>query len=287
MIRLTLNVLHSALVMLRRVERFGFSSVAELIGLDSDFVDEKALFELTERCGWIGHEVEKPILLSRGATILHLHNVGQEKAAFAEMLRDYVLKARPAWRSRIPYGRKEVALFLSQDENACFEETDLLSPLLTPSIREWWDSLAAEIRKELAFNLEETGRQGEQLSLRYEKGRTQQEPFWAAFESNLLGYDIISVVHKGCPQPLLVEVKASVSPISEAVFHIFANEWAVASNSSAYVFHLWSLLHNEYKLAVLTPEEVFPHIPTNHLSGEWESVKVRFSSFREKFLSIS
>ena len=40
------------------------------------------------------------------------------------------------------------------------------------------------------------------------------------------------------------------------------------------MFHLWCLSGNKKLLAIISPDDIYPYIPTNNLAGEWESAKI-------------
>lgn len=54
-----------------------------------------------------------------------------------------------------------------------------------------------------------------------------------------------------------------------------------------YVFHLWCLSNSKKMLAVISPDELLPYIPTNNLEGQWESAKIPFSCFEGQFVEIA
>lgn len=203
------------------------------------------------------------------------------------MLKDYVIQLAPIWTNRIPYGRREAAIFMSKDERACFSEAKLLSPQLDSGVIDWWDTIANKIRMQAQQVNNDTGRIGERNSMKYERLRTDSEPIWMSVDSNLAGYDIKSKLSKDNPDALLIEVKASTSALDQAAFHVTSHEWRVAFTSAAYVFHVWCLLGNKKLLAIISPMDVQPYIPTNNLEGEWESAKIPFSCFESKFIEIA
>lgn len=43
----------------------------------------------------------------------------------------------------------------------------------------------------------------------------------------------------------------------------------------------------EEMLAILSPDEILPYIPTNNLDGQWETVKIPFLCFEDKFVEIA
>jgi hypothetical protein len=122
------------------------------------------------------------------------------------------------------------------------------------------------------------GRQGERRSLDYEQARVGKRPEWHSIESNKSGFDLLSLKDVGNSTELQIEVKASEQPVASAQFHITRNEWEVAGSAPHYVFHIWSLTTNP-KLAVLTPEIVNEHIPTENGRGKWESVVIPYAAF--------
>lgn len=108
-----------------------------------------------------------------------------------------------------------------------------------------------------------------------------------SIESNLAGYDVRSKISSDDHSALLIEVKTATSSLEQAYFHVTSHEWKVAQTSLAYVFHLWCLSGKKRLLAVISPEDIFPYIPTNNLSGEWESAKIPFLSFKSSFVEIA
>ena len=97
----------------------------------------------------------------------------------------------------------------------------------------------------------------------------------------------LSITEISDPLHLQIEVKASERPISFADFHVTRNEWEVAQTSERYVFHLWSLAAPGKRLAVLSPEQVASHIPTENGKGRWETVAIPFNAFGNDFRAVS
>lgn len=199
------------------------------------------------------------------------------------LLMQYVEHVAPIWSKRIPYGRFEASTFMTKDEKSCFWEAGLLSETPDISIVNWWDTVTDMIRMKLSDSRNETGRSGELLTLDYEEKRVNKKPQWKAIDSNLLGYDIMSVVSVEDSTPLLIEVKTSTDELLYAQCHITSNEWEVAYHAKTYLFYLWDIHNGIKKLAVVTPQEMACHIPQNKEHGEWESVKIPFISFEGKF----
>lgn len=287
MIRLSVNVLTSAMALLKRLETYHFSSLSEMAYFKITSISAEDIFDFSHNCGWVCENENTPILTKRGARLLRLQEQGLLIDLKRQMLMDYVLKAAPIWSNRIPYGRREAAIFMSKDEKACFSEAGLLSERLDPGIIDWWDTIANQIRAQVQQVKNDTGRIGERNTIKYEIARTVSEPIWMSVDSNLAGYDIESRVSKDNPDTLLIEVKASTFTLSQAAFYVTSHEWSVAITSTAYVFHLWCLSGNKKLLAVISPNDVQPYIPTNNLEGEWESTKIPFSCFESKFVEIA
>ncbi len=286
MIRLSVNVLTSAIELLRRLNTYRYSSVSELAYSKIVSISAEDIFDFASKCGWANKTENILLVTSRGVGLLFLYEEGRASELKRQMLMDYVLRAAPIWSNRIPYGRKEATIFMSKDETACFSDAGLLSDQLDSDIIDWWDTIANQIRLQTQQEKNDTGRTGERNTIKYEKMRTNIMPKWMAVDSNLLGYDIKSVLSKDDHSSLLIEVKSSMLSIHQASFHITAHEWEVALTNDAYVFHLWSFWRNKRLLAVISPHDVQPYIPTNNLGGEWESTKIPFACFENRFVEI-
>lgn len=286
MIRLSVNVLNSAIALIERLDTYRFSSLSELLYSSIVSMNSEDIFTFSSKCGWVEVIDNIPQLTARGVALLSLKKQGLENKLKKYMLEDYVLCAAPIWTNRIPSGRREAMIFMSKDERACFTDAGLLSENPSINVVNWWDMIAGYIRAQTQQNKTNIGRSGESCTIEYEKARTNIEPKWMSLDSNLVGYDVLSRTSANSTEPLLIEVKTSKLSVDDADFHVTSNEWRVASISKAYLFHLWSLFNGYKKLAILAPNEVLPYIPTNNLDGEWESAKIPFSCFAEKFISI-
>lgn len=94
--------------------------------------------------------------------------------------------------------------------------------------------------------------------------------------------------------PMSIDVSTGDAITPHAVQYNFSeifddetsHEWNVALTSRAYVFHLWCLSNSKKMLAVISPDELLPYIPTNNLEGQWESAKIPFSCFEGQFVEI-
>lgn len=289
MIRLSVNVLTSATALLKCLDTYHFSSLSELAYAKIASISAEDIFDFAKECGWVGENENEnePFLTRRGFGLLRLQEQGLTSELNRQMLMDYIIKIAPIWSNRIPYGRSEAAIFMTKDEKACFIEAGLLLEQLDISIVDWWDTIASQIQARSQQAKNDTGRVGERNSIKYERNRTASEPKWMSVDSNLAGYDIKSRLSKDDLDALLIEVKASTFTLTQASFHVTSHEWNVALTSAAYVFHLWCLSENKKLLAIISPDEVQPYIPTNNLVGEWESAKIPFSCFENKFVEIT
>lgn len=286
MIRLSVNVLTSAITLFERLDTYRFASLSELYYSQIASMNAEDIFTFSSSCGWVNAVESIPQLTQRGTNLLELKRKGFDDNLKRQMLFDYVQQAAPIWVNRIPYGRREAVIFMTKDERACFFDAGLLSAEPNLDVVNWWDMVANHVRVQAQKSKTNTGRTGEIHTIEYEKARTNAEPKWISVDSNLVGYDVQSRVSADNAEPLLIEVKTSQLAECKADFHVTSNEWRVATTSNAFLFYLWCLFDGEKRLAIVAPNEVQPYIPTNNLQGEWESAKIPFSCFSEKFISI-
>jgi hypothetical protein len=288
MIRLSVNVLTSIVTLLKRIEMFQFSSVGELRLINQVAqIDNEDLFSLACTCNWAMKDKDsKPLLTERGRKISTLNKNGAYSEYLHIMLFDYILSAHPIWANRIPYGRTEATIFMTKDEKACFFEANLLNELPSSDIVTWWDNLADNLRLEVERHKIDIGRQGEQLTIYYERKRTMEEPKWVAIDSNLAGYDIKSQKSEINNSTLLIEVKTSYEELENAFCYLSVREWTTALTAKDYLFHFWCLSGGRKRIAVVLPSQVDRYVPTNNLSGKWESVKIPFACFKNDFIEV-
>lgn len=150
----------------------------------------------------------------------------------------------------------------------------------------WWDRLALLFRGEHSEELEDVGRVGERLTLRYEEKRTQITPVWESIDSNKSGYDILSKKDCNSKERILIEVKSSFKPLSQAKMILTRNEWDVAScgyNINRYFFYLW-LLGQHQQLAIVPAKCFVRHIPNEIGGGRWRSIEISFDLFKYDFI---
>lgn len=185
----------------------------------------------------------------------------------------------PMWSKFFPYGRKRLAVALTQDELQTFKSAGLFEEHPSSGVVEWWDALATKMRALADEALNAQGREGEVLSLDYEQKRLSshgigEKPRWTAIEDNGAGYDITSYD----PTPFglknrLIEVKTTTWNPPRMI--LSRREWDVAVKyGDAYFFHLWRLPSAE--LTVLSQADVAAHIPTDCGKGAWTEVEIRF-----------
>jgi len=164
--------------------------------------------------------------------------------------------------------------FLPYHVRQCFVEAELFSST-DLSVVDWWDSQRHFVIDNISFQRQKTGRLGEKLSLDYEKKRTGVEPYWQAIESDLAGYDILSVLKSNNNSPLMIEVKTSNLVKKEAIMYLTRNEWEVSKSSKNYVYHLWTL-EPEENLVIIQTSQIEEHIPSDEGDGKWKNVAIPF-----------
>lgn len=283
MIRLSMNVISASLSLLRVIgseEETSYEEVHALYRISDIDVDD--LLEMLTVCQLVVKHGENIILSDLGTKVLLDVSDNYDKG-IRVVLCEYILHTEPIWSKRIPYGRCEATTFMTKDEKSCFYEAGLLDEDPDYGVVLWWDKLSEIIRKRADALKNETGRSGEKCTIAFENERVDKKPKWKSIDSNMLGYDIMSVASKMDNTPLLIEVKASTDDMEHAYFHVSSNEWRVATHVAEYAFYLWNLYGGKKRLAIVKPNDISPHVPENKKSGEWESVKIPFMSFAEKF----
>lgn len=225
------------------------------------------------KCGWIKVNQQGIIVLTeRGQDISAL----EYETALLIQIEDLILNFNPTWASLLIKGRTEAKNFLPPDAFQCFKECGLFGELSDELIK-FWDKLSLAYRNYSQIRMTEIGRTGEKLSFDHELNRTGKPPLWQAVESNLAGYDLLSIIDNDNLQKLKIEVKTTTSNLSYAKFHISKNEWNTALASINYIFHLWHI-EKIPKLYTVSINKINEHIPTDIGAGEWESVEIPFLS---------
>jgi hypothetical protein len=199
-----------------------------------------------------------------------------------QALLDYIDVERPAWVQNASFGRLKVIAFAGNQIGQVFVEAGLADGT-DDDVVSFWDAIAAMARGQKNDRLTSIGRQGERLTIAHEEGRTGRKPKWVAIDNNEDGYDVLSIVDMEDPRSLSIEVKSSTMGLSGA-FHVSRNEWERAQETENHAFHLWAMYPNrDPSLAVVRPQEMRSHIPSDRGAGSWERVEIPFKAFQERF----
>lgn len=199
-------------------------------------------------------------------------------------LLDLVDATDPPWAQGARSGRRNILEYSPPEISQICREAGL-DKESSPEVVAFWDLLAARARGLHDVRLNETGRQGERLTLQYEEHRTGRLPRWIALDSNLDGYDVLSSIASDNTAALCIEVKAS--KVSDGGwFYLTRHEWDTAQMLEHYLLHLWDLSANIPRLAVVQLDALSTHVPKDCGTGKWDSIKVPFSSFADRFASI-
>ncbi len=191
---------------------------------------------------------------------------------------DYIDAAAPAWVQTASFGRKRLLSFAGNQIGQVFLEAGLVNGT-DEAVVAFWDALAARARGQKDDRLNAIGREGERLSLAYERQRTGRPPKWVAIDNNDDGYDILSVVSADDLRKQSIEVKASTLGLRGSFF-LTRNEWERALEAEQHAFHVWSLATTPPLLAVLDAQTVGEHVAADRGSGVWKSIEIPLSAFR-------
>lgn len=244
-------------------------------------VHSSHVFSTAQKLNWI--EVDQQNALTPTLSGQRLLKLESYPALLQQMLFDYIDIERPSWVQNAISGRSKVLAFSGTDIGQIFIEANLAHGTDDATVG-FWDALAARARGLKNQKLNEIGRVGERLSIKYETTRTGNIPKWTAIENNEDGYDLLSVVSSLDSRKLSIEVKASSQGIYGS-FYLTRNEWDRALETPFHNFHLWDLSQCTPSLAVLSTEEMLEHLPVDCGKGKWESVKVPFLIFNDIFQS--
>jgi hypothetical protein len=201
---------------------------------------------------------------------------------FRRILREYIACTRPLWALTATKGRTWCERALDPDTYQCLAYGGLFDEPASHQAVSWWDDLARQHRSSVEATRVETGREGERLTLNYERRRLSDlgfpsvTPVWAALNDNTLGYDVQSWDVDGDElKPVMIESKAFSTAYPR--FFITSGEWQAALDfNPSYRFHVWDL--NKADLLELQVQDVAPHIPTNQGSGAWRQVEITLGS---------
>lgn len=278
--------LSETLLLLSSVKNYSCNTFADVDHLTICFgINKRAAYEFAIQCQWLKETEGSFSFTNRGDDlVLAFKTLGLSAFVWRTALYDYISICRPAWSNMIPNGRKEVYLFMTNDEKRCFNEAGLMESADNDTV-EWWDKVAALFRDMGQEILEDIGREGERKTLLYEEKRTGAKPRWESIDSNLSGYDIASKKERGSGESILIEVKSSLKELKDARMLITRNEWDVAScdyNIHRYYFYLW-LLGKTSRLAIIPAVQLNKHVPNDVGGGQWKILEVPFDLFKYDF----
>lgn len=245
-------------------------------------VSAKRVTDCSMLLGWT--EVNDAGLLAptlRGQTVSALPRTEER---LREALRDLASATNPPWVQNARYGRRRVLQYAPPEIVQLCQEAGL-ADASTPDVVAFWDALAAQARGLHDVRLNEIGRTGERLTLRYEEIRTGREPKWVALDSNEDGYDVLSSLNAESRTPMCIEVKASQLGVKGS-FYLTRHEWETAESLLHYCVHLWDLSFTTPRLAVISLEAVAQHLPKDQGSGRWDIACVPFHAFTDHFTVV-
>ncbi len=237
------------------------------------------ILQVSFKCGWAKVTPSGTMeITERGLEI----SKSDYKSGLLLQLEDLILNFNPSWGALLTKGRTEAKNFLPDEVNQCFKECGLFGELNDDLIK-FWDKLSLAYRNYTHKRMTEIGRMGEKLSFDHELKRTGSTPKWQSVESNLSGFDILSIIDDGNQQKLKIEVKATTSKIDYAKIHLSKHEWNTAKESLNYCFHLWEIKEEHASILYqVSSEEMEKHIPIDNGDGDWESVEIPFKSLINK-----
>lgn len=203
---------------------------------------------------------------------------GDRRAQLRASLLQLALRLRPFWARTAHFGRRRVLSIVGDDQLQCLETAGVLAEPADEEAVKWWDTLAAASRAAEERRNLEIGREGERLTIAYERKRLAangipEEPKWVALDDNSLGYDVLSF-NRGEGKALrnkYIEVKAcAYSPLR---FFLTRGEWEfAAAHRKEAAFHIWDL--DTQKVRELQVNEIAEHIPHDHGSGKWKNISI-------------
>lgn len=204
------------------------------------------------------------------------------EAQLRQALLDYIDIERPSWIQNASFGRSRVLGFAGSQIAQVFSEAGLADGT-DDAVVAFWDALAARARGQRDDRLGQIGRIGERLTINFETARTGRAPKWIAIDNNADGYDVLSVVGAADHKQLTIEVKTSTQG-NFGFAMLTRNEWEMAMESDAHVFHLWNLKDpSTPKLAIVSNQNFLNHLPNDQGMGLWYCTKVPFAAFEDHF----
>ena len=246
-------------------------------------IDIARLIEVSQQLAWLrSNDSGQAILTPRGERVL---GASTEPLRLRQALLDYVEIVAPPWLKLAIDGRKKVLTFAPNDIRQCLVEAELAVSYEAHVVR-FWDELASTARGLRGAELNEIGREGERLTLAYEKMRTGRDPKWRSVECNSDGYDVLSVADRDDGRPVQIEVKASRSG-ARGSMHVTRNEWDATELMPLHRFHLWDVSKPQPRLAVLPRNALAAHAPADLGCGRWEVFELPFETFGALFQAVT
>lgn len=241
-----------------------------------------AIFRVAKKLRWARIDEHRQVKVSdTGRRILELTSY---PLRLRQALRDLVELDRPPWIQNAISGRSRVLAYAGNEIAQTIIEAELAAKD-GPDEVEFWDFLASIARGERDSRLLRIGREGERLTIEYERSRTGCDPKWVAVESNEDGYDVLSVVSDTQSQALAIEVKSSTIGQSGSAI-LSRNEWDQSGEFANYCFHFWDLESEKVpRLAIVSREELSLHVPADRGEGSWSVLRIPFRTFQSSFVS--
>ncbi len=280
----SIGYLHSSIRLIEILEKQPLNSSYIIDKNEILFISPASdVINISHKCNWI--EVNKNGHFSISSKGKELLSILDYEGRLRYQLKDIIISFQPTWCKSLSYGRKEFRRYVSRDITQCFNESGLFQENPSDNIVQWWDELMIISRSYRSAELIKYGRQGERLTLNFEKDRTGINPKWQSLESNFSGYDILSIISSNDSTPLQIEVKTSTLRLKDAKLHLTFNEWKNAQVARAYKYYLW-IINNIIQMAIIDTKDIELHIPKNNGNGTWESVEIPMIEFKDKFQTI-
>ena len=232
-----------------------------------------------QETGWVRTSDDGlAVLTPQGLRLLSL--VGYEPM-LRQALLDHIDTAKPPWVQCATYGRSRVMSFAGSGVAQVMVEAGLANGY-EDDVVSFWDDLAARARGLRDASLSRIGREGERLTIAYEEARTGRKPKWVAVNNNSDGYDVLSIIGDRDIRSLSIEVKTTMQGQAGS-FYLTRNEWEMAQERTAHLFHLWDVKCAPPMLAKISVDDMSRHVPADSGSGTWESVAIPFAAFVQWF----
>jgi len=229
--------------------------------------------------GWLHSSEDGTLSVSpTGSRLLSLCHY---ELMLRQALLDLIDVFNPPWVQCAAFGRSRVLAFAGGGVAQTIVEAGLASGF-EEEVIEFWDSLAGRARGLRDASLSNIGRKGERLTMIHEEARTGKKPKWIAINNNADGYDVLSIIGDGDDHSMSIEVKTTTQGLS-GVLYLTRNEWEMAQDRFAHLFHLWDIQRSQPLLAKITVAQMAEHVPSNAGSGQWESVAIPFKAFSDSF----